>query len=179
MNVLPHDLLTNAKTNRLFRLLPRTPRIVDVGCGIRPCPVFPCEEHVCIEPHGEYVEVLKEWRPIDRCTKVVQAEVEALAEQPRQGTTVLLLDVIEHLERERGLRVKRLLEEFEHAVVFTPLGWYEQGDENPDGWGMNGGRWQAHRSAWLPDDFEGWCTYSWERWYRFKEKDAGAIMAFR
>jgi hypothetical protein len=175
--ILRHDLLTDHRTSGRLSSLPRTKRIIDVGCGIRPCPIYPAEEYLCIEPHDEYVRVLNEWRPGDQSVRVIQAEAEALADFPRDDTTVLLLDVIEHLERPRGEKMRDLLEEFEHAVVFTPLGWYEQGDQNPDAWGLNGGYWQKHRSAWQPEDFLKWKTVQWPKWHL--TTPVGAILATR
>jgi hypothetical protein len=175
--IMAHDLLVNPKTVDIFAGLPRTARIVDVGCGIRPCPVFACREHVCIEPHGEYVEHLMAWHPAGRRVIIVQGEADRLAEQPRKDATVLLLDVIEHLEKDKGREIVRLAEEFEHAVLFTPLGWCEQGEENPDNWDLNGGFWQKHRSAWQPDDFPEWRVRTWQCWD--PAKDVGAILALR
>lgn len=175
--ILEHDLLINHRTRELFAGLPRTKRIVDVGCGIRPCPAFQCDEHICIEPHSEYVAHLSEWKPADRAVTIIEAEAEAVAALPRKDTTVFLLDVIEHMEKDRGERLRDLLKEFEHAVIFTPLGWYEQDDTNPDGWGLNGGYWQKHRSAWEAADFAtGWDVKVWERWH---PKGPGAILAIR
>jgi hypothetical protein len=177
--ILSHDLITNGRTEEMFKGLPKTPRIVDVGCGIRPCPVFRCAEHVCIEPHAEYVEHLRGWQPqgVGKVT-IIQGLADKLAEQPREGTTVLLLDVIEHMERADGERIRDLCEEFEHAVMFTPLGWCEQGDENPDGWGLNGGFWQKHRSAWMPEDFKNWNVRVWQTWHASKG-GCGAFLATR
>lgn len=175
--ILKHDLPTNSKTERIFQRLPRTKRIVDVGCGIRPCPVFRCEEYICIEPHDEYVAVLREWcAPASRCI-VIQDTIDALAKQPRKDTTVLLLDVIEHMEKPHGEQMRDLMAEFEHAIIFTPLGWYPQGDENPDVWGYHGGYWQKHRSEWHVDDFRGWEVDSWPKWHR--KHGVGAILARR
>lgn len=171
--ILPHDLLTDPRVSHVFAGLARTERIVDVGCGIRPCPL-PCDHHVCIEPHEEYVEVLRSWAPTDRTVTVIPGQADLLADQPRHGTTVLLLDVIEHMTKFRGQRIKRLAEEFEHAVVFTPLGWQEQSAANPDRWGYSGGCWQAHRSAWRLEDFEGWTLRFWRHY-----DTAGAILAIR
>ncbi len=173
--ILEHDLLTNHRTQQTFAGLPRTKRVVDVGCGIRPCPAFPCAEYICIEPHDEYVAHLRDWKR-DGPIEIINGEAEALADQPRKDTTVFLLDVIEHMERDRGERIRDLLKEFEHAVIFTPLGWYEQDDTNPDGWGLNGGYWQKHRSAWEQADFPGWRTTVWPKWHR---NGPGAILAIR
>lgn len=175
--ILHHDLLINEKTFDIFFHLPRTSRIVDVGCGIRPFPVFPCKEHVCIEPHDEYLDHLRQWTREDRAVTVIKGEAEALAEQPKDDTTVLLIDVIEHMEKERGLAIKTMMESFQHAVIFTPLGWYEQGDQNPDCWGFNGGFWQKHRSAWQPEDFQGWSVHTWSVWHPIN--GCGAILAIR
>lgn len=175
--ILAHDLLTNKKSRKIFASLTPTRRIIDVGCGIRPCPAFPCEEYVCIEPHHEYADVLDQWSLPGAVKRVVRGTAEELRSEKREGSTVFLLDVIEHMEREEGLRVLRLLEEFEHAVVFTPLGWYEQGDENPDAWGYNGGYWQAHRSAWHPEDFSDWSIKTWDVWH--PANNVGAILAIR
>lgn len=176
--ILPHDLITNGRTVEIFKRLPKTKRIVDVGCGIRPCPAFRCEEHICIEPHDEYVDHLREWKPegVDTVT-IINGDADCLAGQPREDTTVMLLDVIEHMERADGERIRDLLEEFEHAVVFTPLGWCEQGGENPDAWGLNGGHWQMHRSAWMPEDFKAWRVHVWNPWHL--NNGAGAILAIR
>lgn len=170
-----HDLLMDQRVAPRLAAMPRTRRLVDMGCGIRPCPVFPAEEWLLVEPHGEYVEVLR--REV-RDAVIIQGEVEALASIPRSDTTVLLLDVIEHLDRPRGEKTLDLLAEFDHAVIFTPLGWYEQGDQNPDAWGMNGGYWQKHRSAWEPQDFppSSWKTTHWVHWHKI---GPGAILAIR
>lgn len=175
--IIAHDLLTNPKTAHTFAALPRTKRIVDVGCGIRPCPAFPCEDHICIEPHGEYVAHMTEWLPDDRMVTIIQGDADILADQPRENTTVFLLDVIEHMEKPVGERIRDLMQEFEHAVIFTPLGWYEQGDTNPDPWGLNGGFWQKHHSAWQPEDFDGWNVTVWQHWY--ENNGPGAILAIR
>lgn len=177
MTVLEHSLLDDNRTRAIFASLPRTGRVVDVGCGIRPCPVFPCDEFVCIEPHHEYRDVLRDWRgPRGAVVTIIDGMADKLRDQPRANTTVLLLDVIEHMERVDGERIRDLAEEFEHAVVFTPLGWHEQGDQNPDPWGYQGGKWQKHRSAWMPADFPRWKTKAWEVWHAHK---GGAFLAIR
>jgi hypothetical protein len=174
--ILDHELLRHHRTERIFAELKRTERIVDVGCGIRPCPAFRCEEYICIEPHDEYVAQLRAWEAPGHLV-IVQDKAEALASQPRKGTTVFLLDVIEHMEHEDGERIRDLMADFDQAVIFTPLGWFEQSDANPDAWGFNGGFWQKHRSAWMPEDFKGWRVKTWPQWSQ--KQRAGAILALR
>ena len=154
--VIENSLMLDDGGTGLIAKLPKTKYLIDIGCGIRPAQQFLCEEHICIEPHFEYVDILNTWKPSDRKATIVQAEVEALAHFPREDTRVILLDVIEHLEKPRGEAIRNLMMEFQHAAVFTPQGWYEQGGGNPDGWGLNGGEWQRHRSAWDVGDFPGW-----------------------
>jgi len=171
-----HSLLTDPRTAALLAQLPRTRRIIDVGPGIRPCPVFPSDEYVCIEPCEEYVEHLKDWRPPgSKHFRIAKTDASFLGFFEPGDTTVLMLDVIEHMDREVGLSILHMVESFEHAVVFTPLGWHRQGSENPDAWGLNGGYWQEHRSGWYPNDFEGWKVRSWDRW----SAKVGAILAIR
>ena len=71
--------------------------------------------------------------------------------------TVMALDVIEHMEKEEGLRLlheaKRIARH--QVVVFTPLGFFPQSHapDELDRWHMHGGRWQSHRSGWEPEEF--------------------------
>jgi hypothetical protein len=76
---------------------------------------------------------------------------------------VCALDFIEHLERDDGLwfieeaqRVGRVV------AIFTPVGPFPQPYAHPDQWGMDGGVWQMHRSAWTPEDFPGWEVIVWK-----------------
>lgn len=175
--ILSHELPTHCRTEAYFSALKRTERIVDIGCGIRPCAAFQCDEYICIEPHDEYVDALRQWEAPARTKRIVVGKAECLDKEDRRGTTVFLLDVIEHMERDAGEQIRDLMTEFEQAVIFTPLGWFEQGDQNPDAWGLHGGFWQKHRSAWMPEDFVGWRVRTWQRWHR--KQTAGAILALR
>jgi len=157
---LSHELLEDPVSFGVLSKLKPTPRILDVGCGIRPCPVFPCE-HICLEPHDEYVDWLKTWSR-DRKVRIIQGTAERIVEIEPSGTTLLMLDVIEHMDKDEGLKILPLIEKFEQAVIFTPLGFKAQ--EHPNGidnWGMHGGIWQTHRSGWELEDFKNWETHIW------------------
>ncbi len=72
--------------------------------------------------------------------------------------TVFALDFIEHLDKADGLRMLREAERVARSqiVVYTPLGFFPQSyddPDKPDRWGMDGGKWQTHRSGWDPEDF--------------------------
>jgi hypothetical protein len=181
--ILSHDLLTNPRTRHIFEQLPRTKTIIDVGPGIRPCPVFPCARYVAIEPHAEYCGHLREWDGAGlggAAIEIINTTADALFPRQRRDTTILLIDVIEHMEKLDGWQILNMAMEFEHVVVFTPLGWYPQGYEHPDCWGLGGGFWQKHRSAWMPEDFpaaEGWELHAWPTWH--PKNGVGAILAIR
>ena len=127
--------------------------LVDVGPGIRPQDLVPTSVHICVEPHHEYVEILKDEYPVI-CGKAI--DVVPLL---KGIDTFVCLDVIEHMEKEEGLKLIEEMKKIarQQIVIFTPNGFEPQ--SHPDGvdkWGMNGGFWQEHRSGWTPEDFPGW-----------------------
>lgn len=66
---------------------------------------------------------------------------------------VVLGDVIEHIEKDVGVRFLRsLVERNGNVLVTTPLEFFEQEMENP---------YERHVSHWTQADFEGW-TYDYE-----------------
>jgi len=156
LKILDHDLLEDRESKEILNRLKPTKRILDVGCGIRPCPVFACE-HICLEPYEKYIEILEDWKANSE-VKIIHGTIDRIVEIEPSDTTILLLDVIEHLFKEDGIRFLPLIEKFEQAVIFTPLGFKEQ---TTDAWGLKGDIWQTHRSGWLEDDFKNWETHIW------------------
>lgn len=123
--------------------------VLDVGAGIRPQSVVRADETACIEPHGPYADRLE----AQGYSVIRRTAVEALADSANVDT-VVLLDVIEHMDKPEGLRVLQLARQIAmQVVVFTPIGFIPQ---EGDAWGMGGEHWQKHRSGWLPEEFEGW-----------------------
>lgn len=132
----------------LRELIRPAERYIDVGAGIRPCTVHP-GEYLRIEPFKAYADVLR-----DAGHAVLQKEAPEALERKRTGT-VLMLDVLEHMERDDGLRALSLAQAAAECqvVVFTPNGFRPQ---EGDAWRMGGEYWQRHRSGWTPEDFPGW-----------------------
>lgn len=131
--------------------------VLDVGAGIRPQVLIKAEKHVCVEPHQEYAD----WLRSNGYDVLQSTAIDALS-KASDLDTVVMLDVIEHMEKSEGLEVLRICrEKAAQIVVFTPLGFcdqhYQDGDK--DAWGMNGTYWQTHRSGWTPDDFKGWTIH--------------------
>lgn len=132
--------------------------VLDVGAGIRPQTLMKAKIHACIEPHDEYAKWLK-----DNGYYVLESTALDVLPKMHELDTVIMLDVIEHMTKEEGLEVIRLCrEKAKQIVIFTPLGFckqaYEDGDK--DAWGMNGTKWQTHRSGWEPSEFAGWTIHA-------------------
>lgn len=81
---------------------------------------------------------------------------------PRKSVdSVFLLDVIEHLDKNEGIRLLRETETIarKQIIIFTPLGFMPQNhSDEKDAWGLEGGRFQDHKSGWTINDFD----KSWE-----------------
>lgn len=123
--------------------------VLDIGAGIRPQGLVKGHTRICVEPFGPYADQLE----VRGYTVIRQTAREAL-QQSGPVDTVVLLDVIEHMEKAEGQIVIDLAQaKAQQVVVFTPLGFLPQ---SGDAWGMGGEAWQEHRSGWEPAEFEGW-----------------------
>lgn len=61
---------------------------------------------------------------------------------------ILLIDVIEHLDKDEGkLFLKKLIQKSRNVIVGTPKGFTDQDD-------VYGNELERHRSGWLPSDFK-------------------------
>jgi hypothetical protein len=154
---LEADALIPTATARLLQ----SKIVLDIGCGIQPQRLVRPEVHICCEPFMQYVERLQELVRLepDRNFVVLNATWDQAVQvfPPKSVDTVILHDVIEHLEKEDALRLLQATEPLarRQIVVFTPLGFMPQ--HHPDGkdaWGLDGGHWQEHRSGWQPEDFD-------------------------
>ena len=146
--------------------------LVDVGPGIRPQRLVRAARHLCIEPHGQYVRWLRR-----RGYEVIQATAREALPAIEPADAIVMLDVIEHMEKAEGEAVLRLArEKAGKVVVLTPLGYREQryAEGARDAWGMNGTFWQTHRSGWLPEEFAGWSVFVDPVFFR---KKGGAFVA--
>ncbi len=132
--------------------------VLDIGPGIKPQWLVQAKTHVCVEPYREYAERLAREHPGFIILNCTWAEAVDLL-PPDSVDTIVLMDVIEHLEKEEGtaLLAATVALARGQVVVHTPLGFMPQGEnEKKDAWGLDGTEWQIHRSGWLPEDFPGW-----------------------
>lgn len=142
----------------------KTDIVVDIGCGVRPQTFFSPAVHICIEPFAQYRNIIKPFFPnLSHFIFLKQTAEEAITVLDDESVdTIFLLDVIEHLEKEKGLSLIKECERVarRQVIVFTPLGFcpmhYEDASSK-DAWGLDGASMQIHKSGWLPDDFgSGW-----------------------
>lgn len=167
--------------------------VLDIGCGIRPQSFLRPLVHICCEPFDQYLERLEETLrgEHDRSYLLLKATWSEAVRlfPPKSVDTVFLVDVVEHVEKKEAVsllgqtaRIAR-----RQIALFTPLGFYPQDPAGgPDAWGLNGGKWQEHRSGWSPEDFdESWEVYATREYHTNDpqgnplEKPFGAMWALR
>lgn len=82
----------------------------------------------------------------------------------------LVIDGIEHLQKERAKTLIRLMEYCsDKQIIFVPLGAYmvEKKSINPD----------THKSSWMPEDFDGWAKIVMPKFH--PQLKIGAFFSFR
>lgn len=169
-----------------------TDTVLDVGCGIVPMSYFRPKLHIMVEPWDEYSNVLNQRHADDKSVIILKmGALEALAAlHDKSVDSVFLLDVIEHLEKEVGVKIIAEIERVarHQAVIFTPLGFMPQHMDagEADAWGLSGGKMQEHKSGWLPEDFGAcWEFHICENYHdkdfrgELLEKPYGAFFAIR
>ncbi len=167
--------------------------LLDIGCGIMPQQFIVPSVHICAEPYMEYVDELQK-KLSDACDRsyvILNSTWEEVLSvlPPKSVDTVVLADVIEHLEKDAASALIRKTEALarQQILIFTPLGFLPQ--SHPDGidaWGMGGADWQEHKSGWEPTDFGAdWKIIATKEYYfndnlgRPFEKPYGAFWAIR
>ncbi len=125
--------------------------ILDVGCGLSlKSQYVEAEVRVGVDIHRPFLERIETTVPY----VVINEDVLSLDKLflPRSFDLVLLLDIVEHLEKEDALRLLEMVEAIARVAVIveTPKGYVPQ---NIDIWGWGGDIYQTHRSDWHPEEF--------------------------
>jgi len=137
----------------------QTDTVLDIWSWIRPQNIIKPITHICCEPYKEYSDMLLS--KMKRDSNLVVLNIgwqEAVQIFPANSVdTVILLDVIEHLEKEEWLKLleKTIKIARKQVIIFTPYWFLPQ--EVPvwmkDAWWLDWAEWQNHKSWWLPKDF--------------------------
>lgn len=131
--------------------------MVDIGCGIRPYFNPDAKIQVCIEPFQEYINIAKEAYSDSNIVFINKYALEGVKSFPDNSVdTVVMLDLIEHLEKNEGYELIKEADRItkKQIVIYTPLGFLSNHREGKDAWGLNGQELQEHKSGWLPEDFD-------------------------
>jgi len=140
--------------------------VIDVGPGIRPQTVVKAVVTQMWEPHGTYVDRLRQDYPrafesqayrvdqVDWAQGLTELEARLNEGEPKPDL-LIALDVIEHLDKDAGLEcLLRSMALVDHVLLYTPYGFHpqEQIGHAKDPWGLDGMVWQEHRCGWIPED---------------------------
>lgn len=177
INILNGDLAERIE-NRDFQeivkhLINKSNSILDIGCGIGNYLKYtnPRQKVTAIEPHAPYIEKAKEAAPWAEIKNTDGLSYFSAADE--KFDLILLIDVVEHLEEDDGLRL--ISEAIKHCsgIVFAqiPIGNHEQTE---DEWNMGGEYWQTHRTTWdkkklSKTEFN--FIQIWKDWYEWEENN--------
>ncbi|MHC4475127.1 MAG: methyltransferase domain-containing protein [Planctomycetota bacterium] len=152
----------------------RAESVLEVGCGLGAYLeryTNAGQRVVGVEPYLPYLEESSkrvpwaEFQHMDALTYFAQSQ--------EKFDCVLLIDVVEHLEKDQAVRMVQ--EAIKHCkkIVFcqTPFGRHVQ-DHDP--WGMDGHYWQTHKSTWDSSNLRelGFSFYTvWKDWYEWEQDE--------
>jgi Methyltransferase domain len=120
--------------------------ILDVGCGCpSPLRVLQGVHLVGVDGYGPALEQARRLRSHDEYFLRDVREIGELM-RSRRFDACVALDVIEHLEKEDGLRMLRSMEHLaaRRVIIFTPNGFVPQQSQD--------GNLQEHLSGWTPEE---------------------------
>ncbi|HUW17753.1 MAG TPA: methyltransferase domain-containing protein [Sedimentisphaerales bacterium] len=146
--------------------------VLDVGCGLGDYLekyTNNSQRVVAVEPYLPYLREGQkkapwaEFKNTDALTYFAQTD--------EKFDCVLLIDVVEHLEKEQAVQMVQRAIKHSRKTVFcqTPFGVHEQ---HRDLWNMGGDYWQTHRSVWDNTNLNelGFSFYTiWRNWYEWDE----------
>lgn len=120
--------------------------VLDLGCGAY-SPVRECS-HLITVGVDIWDECLEETKRRGIHDNYIKADVRYLHFEPKSFDAVLLLELVEHLDKEDGERLIKSAELWarKKLIVSTPNGflWEDAFDGNP---------YQVHKSGWTVEDF--------------------------
>ncbi|MCX6355396.1 MAG: class I SAM-dependent methyltransferase [Candidatus Aureabacteria bacterium] len=115
--------------------------VLDLGCG-RESPLKYCRVAYSVGVDA-FEPVLRESRKRGIHSEYILADIAGVKFKPRSFDAVIMIDLLEHLEKAEGEKILRDAEEWARGkvIVNMPVGWIRQGM-------VQDNRFQAHRSGW-------------------------------
>jgi len=125
--------------------------VLDVGCGLSlKSQYIDAQVRVGVDIYRPFLEKIGAECPY----AVVNADAMDLDKLflPHSFDLVLLLDIVEHLEKKESIKLLEMAEKIARIAVIieTPKGYIPQ---NIDIWEWGGHKYQTHRSGWEPEEF--------------------------
>lgn len=127
--------------------------ILDLACGISlRSQYFDADIRVGVDIYKKYLENIELERNVPYV--LLHADILKIDELflPKSFDLVLLLDIVEHLEKERSLELIKKAENIakKAVIIETPNGYIPQ---DIDILGYGGHEFQTHRCGWEPEEF--------------------------
>jgi SAM-dependent methyltransferase len=137
--------------------------VLDLGCGPN-SPLQYC--NVTLKVGVDWFEpYLEESKKKKIHNQYIKADITEIEFQPQSFDAVVALDVLEHLEKEKGYELLKKMEKWarKKIIIFTPNGYISNDciDNNPL---------QEHKSGWEFDDFKnlGFKIYGMNGWKKLR-----------
>jgi ubiquinone/menaquinone biosynthesis C-methylase UbiE len=130
-------------------------RIIDVGCGIfMITDGISCKSILGIDIWTPYLDLKKDQFQTIKFDIANPNNFKIFIDNSYDVITCL--DVIEHLEKDKGLALIKELKRIarKKVVIFTPEGFVEQSDGLAGSWGENNPIYQKHRSGWTTEELK-------------------------
>jgi len=161
---------SNKYYKKIMEYVPENRKVLDLGCG-------------CGAPFaGKYfkllvgVDIFRKRFSMPEYDLVLYHDIRDLEMfQTNSFDVVTIIDVIEHLEKEEGIRLLKEVERIamEKIIIFTPEKWdnNKSNTENPACWSY-GNKYNLHKSLWTRREF-------YKNGYTIYECQEGQILAIK
>jgi hypothetical protein len=155
---VPKEDWQNNTVQRIFERAGLYPKqkistVLDVACGLSlKSQYIDADVRVGVDIYRPYLERIEASVPFAKVLYDVRKLDEVFVE--RSFDLVIMLDIIEHLEKDESLALMKTAEKIAKVAVIveTPDGFIPQ---NIDIWGHGGDEWQTHRCGWEKAELEG------------------------
>lgn len=129
-----------------------TDTVLDIGCG---------DKGIHKNIKCANITTVDAWKKVDP-HYVINLEKESLPFGEESFDVVMMLDFIEHLDKDRGWEIIKQCQKISRkkVILFTPLWWTlnDKHTNNPKLW-CYGNKFNIHKSLWKVEDFKGWSRY--------------------